>query len=276
LTCLVGQKTGIVFGKAVGFFTRPEVEDYRFIVEDEIQIRECETLDELAACVDLQREVFDLPEIEISPVRHFVVTKNAGGFALGAFAGEELVGFVLSVPAFLRGEKAFYSHMTAVKAGSQGSGIGARLKWAQRDRALELGVKFIKWTFEPVKARNAFFNLEKLGAIVTEYHENFYGTDYSTAPGLEIGLASDRLFAEWHLESDKVVALATGEKYSERGAPAARIVVPSNWAELVKSDPRAALTEQMRIRQEFQTAFAEGLVGRGFVRDETRPHYTLS
>jgi predicted GNAT superfamily acetyltransferase len=177
-------------------------------VTKDIEIRECTTLEELAACVDLQREVFALPEIEISPVRHFVVTRNAGGFALGAFAREELVGFVLSVPAFLRGEKAFYSHMTAVRADYQGSGIGARLKWAQRNRALADGVRLIKWTFEPVKARNAFFNLEKLGAVVTHYEENFYGVDYSADE--KIGMASDRLFAEWRLESEKVTKARSG------------------------------------------------------------------
>jgi predicted GNAT superfamily acetyltransferase len=78
----------------------------------EIILRECVTVEELGECVNLQREVFALPEIEISPVRHFIVTKNAGGFTLGAYSGGELIGFVLSVPAFLRGEKAFYSHMT--------------------------------------------------------------------------------------------------------------------------------------------------------------------
>ena len=238
----------------------------------DIEIRECTTLDDLAACVDLQREVFALPEIEISPVRHLVVTRNAGGFALGAFADGELIGFVLSVPAFLRGEKAFYSHMTAVRAEYQGSGIGARLKWAQRDRALAYGVKLIKWTFEPVKARNAFFNLEKLGAIVTQYEENFYGVDYSADE--KIGMASDRLFAEWHLETDKVTRLAAGESFVETGEPAARIVVPVNWSELVKT-PEKALAEQLRVRGEFQSAFADGLIGRGFVRDELQPHYAL-
>ena len=242
---------------------------------NEIEIRECETLEELGACVDLQREVFALPEIEISPVRHFVVTKNAGGFVLGAYSEGDLIGFVLSVPAFLRGEKAFYSHMTAVREGFQGSGIGARLKWAQRARALELGVKIIKWTFEPVKARNAYFNLEKLGAVVTEYHENFYGVDYSTAADDKIGLASDRLFAEWHLESAKVMSLAAGETYSENADPAALIVVPSNWASVLKSDAKAALNEQLRIREEFNTAFGAGFVGRGFVRDDERPYYVL-
>lgn len=235
-----------------------------------MKIRECATLEELAACVDLQREVFALPEIEISPVRHFVVTKNAGGFSLGAFSGDALVGFVLSVPAFLRGEKAFYSHMTAVRAGFQGSGIGARLKWAQRERALELGVKFIKWTFEPVKARNAFFNLEKLGAIVTEYEENFYGIDYSTAGEDKIGLASDRLFAEWHLESEKVERLANGESFTEPASPHASIAIPADWSGLVKSDPQRALQEQLRVRGDFKSSFAAGLIGRRFDRDKAK------
>ena len=245
------------------------------MMTDEIQIRECTELEDLAACVDLQREVFALPDIEISPVRHLVVTKNAGGFTLGAYSGSELVGFVLSVPAFLRGEKAFYSHMTAVRASFQGSGIGARLKWAQRERALGLGVRTIKWTFEPVKSRNAFFNLEKLGAVVTDYEENFYGVDYSTAPGAKIGLASDRLFAEWQLESEKVIALAKGDAFLEPAKPVREITVPSNWSELVSSDPSAALAEQLRVREEFQSAFGDKLVGRGFDRDLECPRYLL-
>lgn len=244
---------------------------------DNIEIHECRSLEELSACVDLQREVFQLPEIEISPVRHFVVTINAGGFVLGAFDGDELIGFVLSVPAFLRGEKAFYSHMTAVRKRFQSFGVGRRLKWAQRERSIELGVKFVKWTFEPWKARNAYFNLEKLGAIVTEYHANFYGIDYATAAegGEPIGLASDRLFAEWHLESSKVAALATGEKYEESAEPEIEIVVTPDWAALVAADPTAALAEQARLKSEFEAAFARGLVARGFARDEEHPKYLL-
>src|SRR6185369_4127287 len=103
---------------------------------EELEIRECTSLDEFAECVQIQREVFALPESELSPVRHFVVTINAGGFVIGAFDGERLAGFVLSVPAFLRGERTFYSHMTGIRAEYQGYGIGAKLKWAQRSRAL--------------------------------------------------------------------------------------------------------------------------------------------
>ncbi len=243
-------------------------------MEKELEIRECTTLEDLAECVQIQREVFALPEAELSPVRHFVVTKNAGGFAIGAYDGEKLVGFVLSVPAFLRGERAFYSHMTGVRAEYQSLGVGAKLKWAQRTRALADGVKYIKWTFEPVKARNAYFNLEKLGAIVSEYQPNFYGTDYATANN-KIGLASDRLFAEWHLESDKVEALAAGESYVEGRTPVLEIEIMNDWLGLVGSSPEKALTEQTRIRGEFDAAFRNGLIVRAFRRDDCRPAFLL-
>jgi predicted GNAT superfamily acetyltransferase len=241
----------------------------------EIEIRECTTFEELATCVDLQREVFALPEVELSPVRHLIVTKNAGGFVLGAFSSGELVGFVLSVPAFLRGERAFYSHMTAVKPNFQSFGIGARLKWAQRERSLAEGVKYVKWTFEPWKTRNAFFNLEKLGAVVREIQENFYGIDYATYGAAEIGLASDRLFAEWDLESEKVQRLAAGQRYFEIREPSVTIDAVNDWAALVDEDAERAVAEQLRLRKEFQDAFTDGLVAAGFARDAERPRYLL-
>ena len=246
--------------------------------EQEFTIRECTTVDELSQCVTLQREVFALPEIEISPVRHLIVTKKAGGFTLGAFTREDvLVGFVLSVPSFLGNKKFFYSHMTAVRQEFQSYGIGTRLKWAQRVTALEKGVNFIKWTFQPVQARNAFFNLEKLGAIVRHYEPNFYGTDYTTAheQGGNLGLDSDRLFAEWHLESENVKTLAKGEKFNETGEVVRAIEIPNNWNALVRENPQQAIQEQERIKNEFQIAFAGGLVGKGFVRSETNPRYLL-
>jgi predicted GNAT superfamily acetyltransferase len=243
----------------------------------DIEIRECATVDELSACVQLQRDVFALPEIEISPVRHFIVTRNAGGWTLGAFIDGKLAGFVLSVPAYLRGERAYYSHMTAVSNEFQGLGIGAKLKWAQRERALTEGVKYIKWTFEPAKARNAHFNLEKLGAVVREFQSNFYGTDYSTqgSKGENIGLASDRLFAEWRLESEKVCSLAAGGAYIEPRTIKREILIPANWRELVRTDPETAVAEQVRIKYEFEAAFAVEMVCRGFRRDAAAPKYLL-
>lgn len=243
----------------------------------QFEIRECVSIEDLSECVALQREVFVLPEIEISPVRHFIVTRNAGGFTLGAFAEKKLVGFVLSVAAFVGRERFFYSHMTAVKKAFQSSGIGAKLKWAQREQALAKGVNFIKWTFQPVQARNAFFNLEKLGAIVRHYEPNFYGTDYSTIgdQSEKIGLDSDRLFAEWHLESERVKELAKGENVVETDEIVKSIVIPTDWNNLVKTNLPKAIVEQTRVKGEFQTSFAEKLICRKFERDEQNPKYLL-
>jgi predicted GNAT superfamily acetyltransferase len=245
--------------------------------ENKIEYRECRSVSELNGCVRLQREVFALPELEISPVRHFVVTLHAGGFTLGAFDDGRLIGFTLSVPAILRGEQAFYSHMTAVAKDFQSCGIGRRLKWKQRERSLARGVRFIKWTFQPVMARNAYFNLEKLGAVVREYKPNFYGTDYGTSAGSDqrFGLESDRLFAEWDLESEKVEALAGGADFTEKRKIVRRIEIPNDWNELVENDPDRAVREQTRIREEFGEAFSNGLVARGFERDERHPKFLL-
>ncbi len=247
------------------------------MTKDEIIIRECETIADLKDCAHLQREVFALPDIEISPVRHLVVTKHAGGFTLGAFVEDKLVGFVLSVPAFVGSEKFFYSHMMAVSADFQSRGIGAQLKWAQREKALGENIKLIKWTFQPVQARNAFFNLEKLGAIVRRYKPNFYGTDYSASdkPGEKVGLDSDRLFAEWNLETEKVKKLAKDEKFIETGRIARTIEIPNDWNNLLKTDAEFAKSEQTRVKNEFENAFAENLICRSFARDERNPIYLL-
>jgi predicted GNAT superfamily acetyltransferase len=248
------------------------------MTKPEIEIREVTTVEELAECVYLQREVFASPDLEISPVRHLIVNRYAGGWTLGAFAGGELVGFVLTIPMFRGdGARAFYSHMTAVKKEFQNLRIGAQLKWAQRTRALREGVNYIKWTFQPVQARNAFFNIERLGVTIREYKPNFYGTDYSTSAEQNeaVGLDSDRLYADWQLDSPKVDALSKGEKPVETGTVAQTIEIPNEWNNLVATNPEKAIAEQARIKQEFQKAFADGLIVKGFERSETNPRYLL-
>src|SRR5256714_11452615 len=188
----------------------------------EIVIRECATIAEFDACVRLQRAVFGLPDMEISPRRHLIVSRQAGGWTLGAFVGAELVGFVHHMAA-VRGAEVFgYSHMMAVAEEYQNKGVGARLKWAQRERALAEGRAFIKWTWDPMRARNAHFNLNRLGVTVRAYAVNFYGTDYATTPGefnQSLGLDSDRLFAEWHLRSPRVEACARAETPTHDSEP---------------------------------------------------------
>src|SRR5687768_13347525 len=250
--------------------------------QDEIAIRECTTVEEFDQCVRLQREAFGLPDLELSPRRHLIVARGAGGFTLGAFDGERMVGFVLNQLAARRGretgaeETIGYSHMMAVAKGYQNRGVGARLKWAQRARVLSEGRRFIRWTWDPAQSRNAHFNLNRLGVVVRSYAVNYYGTDYSTVTGKfgePLGLDSDRLVAEWELDSPRVEALARGETPEPLGEPSASVAAPTDWGALVAEDPRAARDELRRVREEFQAALAAELVCAAFDRDPARPRY---
>jgi predicted GNAT superfamily acetyltransferase len=249
---------------------------------DEIDIRECTTVEEFDQCVRLQREAFGLPDLELSPRRHLIVARSAGGFTLGAFDGGRMVGFVLNQLAARRSpgggaeETIGYSHMMAVAKEYQNRGVGARLKWAQRARVVAEGRRFIRWTWDPVQARNAHFNLNRLGVFVRSYAENYYGTDYSTVTGKfgePLGLDSDRLVAEWELDSPRVEALARGEAPGPWGEPDAAVAIPANWGALVREDPSAARSELLRVRAEFRAATAAGLVCAAFERDPARPRY---
>ena len=138
-------------------------------------------------------------------------------------------------------------------------------------------MKFIKWTFQPVKARNAYFNLEKLGAVVREYQPNFYGIDYGSEDDEkdQIGIESDRLFAEWELDSERVRKLSNGEEDAPAQIVAAKIPTLNNWSELTKRDPLRAAAEQRRIKSDFENAFSNNLVCRRFDRDVETPNYLL-
>lgn len=246
--------------------------------ETEMIIRECVTVEDFDRCIALQKEAFGLPDIEISPRRHLVVSRHAGGWTLGAFVGREMVGFVHHLAAVSGDEIFGYSHMMAVAVAYQNKGVGARLKWAQRERSLAEGRRFIKWTWEPMQARNAHFNLNRLGVVVSSYAVNFYGTDYNQ-PARDMtpqpGLDSDRLFAEWPLDSPRVAALARREEAKITAAPVKEIVIPPNWRELIKQDQEKARAELLRVRAEFQEAFADGLVCAAFARDDEKPRYLL-
>lgn len=258
---------------------------------DNIVIRECVSIDEFDSCTRLQREVFGLPDLEISPRRHLIVSRQAGGWTLGAFVagaeGERLVGFVHQLAA-IRGNEIFgYSHMMAVAHDQQNKGVGARLKWSQRKRSIEEGRSFIKWTWDPMQARNAHFNLNRLGVTVTSYADNFYGTDYGTSSALndaEVpgttsrmapGIDSDRLFANWQLQTRRVIDLARGSEGAPIANPDTTIEIPADWSKLIAQNPEGAKQEQLRVRQEFQTAFAARLVCAGFERSSERPRYLL-
>jgi len=247
---------------------------------DDTIIRECTTIGEFDNCIDLQREAFGLPDIEISPRRHLIVSKQAGGWTLGAFVGERMVGFVHHLAAVRSDNEIYgYSHMMAVAKDYQNKGVGARLKWAQRAKAIAEGRQYIKWTWDPMQARNAHFNLNRLGVIVDTFADNFYGTDYNADPNQladeRPGLQSDRLFANWYLLSSRIQALSKGETPLPLEKAVGAIAIPAEWSSLVCNDVERARSEQLRVRTEFKKAFDEGLVCAAFQRAEEQSSYLL-
>lgn len=245
---------------------------------EETTIRECTTIEEFDGCVALQREAFGLPDLELSPRRHLIVSRQAGGWTLGAFVTDRMVGFVHHLAAVRGDNEIFgYSHMMAVAKDYQNKGVGVRLKWAQRERAMSEGRRLIKWTWDPMMARNAHFNLNRLGAIVETYAGNFYGTDYNADSSLteKIGLPSDRLIATWHLRSERVNALANGLIAPVDARPVATVAIPAEWTAFVKQDAQRARDEQARVRAEFTKAFEQRLVCAGFERGEKESRYLL-
>ena len=223
----------------------------------ELKIRRCRKPEDFAACVDLQKEVWQFADIDIVPIRMFSVADKIGGQVLGCFDGEKLVGFTLAIPGARAGHSYLHSHMLAVKDAYRNHGIGRRLKLAQREEALKQGFELMEWTFDPLEIKNAYLNIAKLGAITRRYNINQYGTSSSPLQG---GLPTDRLVAEWWLKSKRVVGLLDEDRQPMVTA-VEKIEVPAQVYEWKASErDRAKASEvQLRNREQFLQAFKKKL-----------------
>ncbi len=232
---------------------------------DAIVIRHCRGLDELRTCVALQKDVWNFSDAELVPLRMFVVAEKVGGQVMGAFNGNEMVGFALSVPGTRSGHVYLHSHMLAVRREYRDGGLGRRLKLLQREDALARGIELIEWTFDPLEIKNAYLNVEKLGAISRRYNVNQYGI---TSSPLQGGLPSDRLIAEWWLKSKRVeTLLATGKNPAFRTE--LTIEVPAQiyeWKAAAETKNRAQQVQEGN-RDKFLGAFSRGLAVLGYDRD---------
>jgi predicted GNAT superfamily acetyltransferase len=232
---------------------------------DPVVLRPCHGLDELRACVALQKEVWKFTDAELVPLRMFVVAEKVGGQVMGAFAGGEMVGFALSVPGTRSGHVYLHSHMLAVRKDHRNGGLGRRLKLMQREDALARGIELIEWTFDPLEIKNAYLNIEKLGAVARRYNINQYGI---TSSPLQGGLPSDRLIAEWWLKSKRVeTLLGTGKNPSFKSETS--IDVPAqiyDWKAAPETRGQARQLQE-RNREQFLRAFGEGLAVLGYERD---------
>ena len=232
---------------------------------DSIEIRKCHELEELRRAVALQQEVWNFTDAELVPLRLFVVAEKVGGQVLGAFDRGEMIGFALAVPGMRGGHAYLHSHMLAVRKEYRNGGLGRRIKLFQRAEALERGIELIEWTFDPLEIKNAYLNIEKLGAIARRYTINQYGI--TTSP-LQGGLPTDRLIAEWWLKSKRVEQLLEGGSF-RRSEVRERISVPAaiyEWKASPETRARA-LEVQERNREQFLQAFERGLAVTGYERD---------
>lgn len=230
---------------------------------ERVHLRRLTALAEFDRCVELQRQVWEFADLDLVPTPIFVVAAHTGGQVLGAFDGEQIVGFILALAGYREGRVFLHSHMAAVLPRYQNAGVGRRLKFEQRAEALERGIRLVEWTFDPLELRNAHFNLERLGAIARHYLPNLYGQTTSPLHG---SLPTDRLVAEWWIDTPRVDACVAGEKLA-RPANLERIRVPGKIAEWREANPLAAERAQREVREQFQHWLARGYAAVGFESD---------
>ena len=271
-------------------------------------IRPLSTLEECRVVASLERLVWGYTDSEdVVPPPVLIVSIKRGGILLGAFDDDgEMKGFVYSMPAVKDGRLTQWSHMLGVVPGARGDGLGLRLKLAQREHALRMGIELIEWTYDPLQTLNAHFNFARLGIVVENYEENIYG---ESASPLHRGTPTDRFVAEWRLTAPHVerrIATSTaplmrdssvmsavlvnpsveGDEWLEPGAPALEhdgarrllVEIPARFTEMQERRPDLALAWRLATRRVFQTYLARGfrVVDFFLASDRGRGHYLLA
>jgi len=244
--------------------------------ETVIEIRQLHDLSEFEEVLRLQQAIWGFPDIELLPLRFLVVVSKVGGHVFGAYDGEMMVGFCFAIPGIKPGGHPYlHSHMLGVLPAYRDAHVGRSLKLKQREEALSRGIQLIEWTFDPMELKNAFFNIERLGAIVRRYHENQYGITFSPLHG---GLPTDRCYAEWWIASPRVEALL-GRTPTSAPDPLVRphetISYPADIARIRTEDPRRARQIQKENGEKLRAAFEQGLVATRFERGQTVSSYLL-
>jgi predicted GNAT superfamily acetyltransferase len=268
-------------------------------------IRPLTTLDECRRVAALEREVWGYTDAEdVVPPPVLIVSIRRGGILLGAFDGAgTMAGFVYSMAAAKDGRLTQWSHMLGVAEAARNTGLGLRLKLAQREAARQMGVELIEWTFDPLQALNAHFNFTKLGVVVDEYEENIYGE--SSSP-LHFGAPTDRFVAEWKLTTPHVErrigggalardasvesatavnrAIASAGRLLPSGSDLTRsdrrllVEIPGHYGDMLAADAALARDWRLSTRAIFQHYLAQGyrVVDFFLAADRSRGRYVLA
>ena len=249
-----------------------------------VVIRPLESIAEFRACEALQRRVWLLADdLEVVPLHLLLTVHRNGGLVLGAFEGQELLGFLFGFPAYRHdGRLKHCSHMMGVDPGCQGAGIGYRLKLAQREFVLARGLDLVTWTYDPLESRNAYLNIHKLGAVCRTYVRDYYGP---LDDGLNYGLPTDRFQVDWWIAGERVAKHLAGQMgervgnsaptvnatgYTSGGLltpgpltldadlPTLQVETPADYQAIKVTDPELALDWRLATRQVFETYIAAG------------------
>jgi predicted GNAT superfamily acetyltransferase len=178
-----------------------------------IMIRDLTTLSDLQKVEEVERIVWKISDQDVLPLTFIIASKEAGNIWLGAFDGDALVGFAFGFLACEDGRTTIHSHMLAVREQYRDLNVGHKLKLAQRDRALALGIRLMTWTFDPLQGKNAHLNFHKLGVVSSKYKVDFYGPETSSVLHRN---STDRLWVEWHLASKIVQQRLQGKNKNTR------------------------------------------------------------
>lgn len=254
-------------------------EPHRDAAHSTFVIEKISDLSRLRAMEELQISVWGPDNRTVVPSHLLALIAYTGGIVLGAFEGNEPVGFAFGLLAREKNRLYHASHMLGIHPRVQGTGIGAALKWRQRESALAQGLDLMTWTFDPLEARNAYFNLHKLGAISHVYHEDFYG---EMEDDLNRGLPSDRLVVEWRLrdvqpgldrprvshEGVRLIQLEGGRPVVQipRERPVLPVLIdaPREVQRLKQENLELARVWRLAQREAFVWAFSNGYTVRDF------------
>jgi chorismate synthase len=262
---------------------------------DGITFRPLSSQADYEACIELQRLTWGRDFSDVVPLSILKITQKAGGIAAGAFSSAgRLRGFVYGLAGCLEGRRFHWSHMLAVDPDARDLGLGTRLKLYQREVVLAQGIEEVRWTFDPLEARNAQLNLNHLGAEVAEYVENMYEGEMGS--DLAKGIGTDRFILSWWIASDRVaqalvdhrrsaadpfrdapVVNPGGEDRDLPDLPRIRIEVPENVQAVKVERPGAALAWRGSTRRALQSYLGRGYRVETFYRDpvERRCFYGL-
>ncbi|ULT57282.1 GNAT family N-acetyltransferase [Neobacillus drentensis] len=257
------------------------------MTKEEIKIRSLSSTAELEDVRRLESKIWG--ESDSIPTHQTITAVKNGGLVLGAYSGDELIGFQYSFPGFNGQSVYLCSHVLGTDELFRNKGIGEKLKLAQRDEALKLGYSLITWTYDPLESVNGYLNIGKLGGMVSTYLPNCYG---EMEDFLNSGLPSDRFLVEWRIGGEKpadtfgnafdqdfVLANSLVQwNVNDKGWPVVLpfrneelhnhavqfVPVPKNYRSIRETDIELASDWRMRTRHAFSGLFAQGWQVSGF------------